>query len=244
MLQLTFIVPLMVNFFYGIPGFIDDGPTYLYNKLMYYNDTSIVVHQKIDNENAVVFVHGRNGHSNHFDKMIKGLIKLGVNRTLIAINLGPTGLTSVNEDTKTLDNILKKIGTKKIILVGLSKGGLTVSNYVATYGTANVTAIITISSPLDGTMVTDNLLPEKHIARIELGYKSNFTQELKNRLPTNIPFYHVVPTWDHVIIPCNSASIEGPNHESKVHNDKYYSHLNIQNAPDVIDWIRDWINKN
>jgi triacylglycerol esterase/lipase EstA (alpha/beta hydrolase family) len=139
---------------------------------------------------------------------------------------------------------LKQIGHKKVILVGLSKGGVTVSNYVATYGTTNVNGVITISSPLDGTMVTDYFLPSEHIARIELGYKSEFTQELKKRLPKNIPFFHVVPTWDHVIIPCSSASIEGANHESKIHKNKYYSHLNIQNAPDVIGWIADWINKN
>uniref|UniRef100_A0A6C0C6Z9 AB hydrolase-1 domain-containing protein n=1 Tax=viral metagenome TaxID=1070528 RepID=A0A6C0C6Z9_9ZZZZ len=171
--------------------------------------------------------------------MIQKLKEIGIEKSLIAINLGPTGNTSVIKDTETLHNLLEQIGRDKIILVGLSKGGLTVSNYVAKYGTKNISAVITISSPLGGTMLPDYFMPADHIARVELGYKSNFTQELKK----NLPFYHIVPTWDHIIVPTDSASIDGPNHKSKIYVG-LNGHLSIQDAPEVIQYVGDWIRKN
>jgi len=243
-----FIVLFLLSVLLAVPGCVIGGPSWFWNNYISYSTDPITTHQKSDDNSVVVFVHGRNGHDSSFYDTIKGLKKLGVNKTLITVYLGPTGKTSVVEDTNTLYNLIKQIGAKKVILVGLSKGGLTVSNYVATYGTANVSAVITISSPLGGTLTASYLMKPiewicgQHIARTELGYQSDFTIDLEERLPADIPFFHVVPTWDHLVIPVSSASIKGPNHISRVFDEKYYSHLNIQSSPRVLKWIAELIN--
>lgn len=242
-----FAALFLPSLLFALPGAVLDGPSWFWNNYILYNTDPITVHQNADDDSVVVFVHGRNGHDSSFYGTINGLKKLGVNKTLVTVYLGPTGKTSVVEDTNTLCNSLKQIGAKKVILVGLSKGGLTVSNYVATYGTTNVSAVITISSPLSGTLTASYLMKPiewvlgPHIARTELGYQSDFTIDLEERLPADIPFFHVVPTWDHLVIPTSSASIKGPNHTSRVFDEKYYNHLNIQSSPRVLKWISEII---
>ena len=226
----AFINPLLTHFLVTLPVCILNLPFQLWNKYQHWNDGQMILHQEIEGADMIVFVHGRNGHSSSFTPLIKNLQKLGVQKSMISVNLGPTATTSVKDDSATLHRLLEGI-EPNIILVGLSKGGLVVSDYVASYPSRNVSKVITISSPLNGTLPADYFMTKNHIARIELGYKSKFTQELQARLPPDVKFFHIVPTWDHFIIPTSSASIEGPNHESKIYTG-YYCLLYTSDAAD------------
>jgi triacylglycerol esterase/lipase EstA (alpha/beta hydrolase family) len=237
----AFITPLLTHFITTLPICLYNLPFQIWNKYQHWNDGSYVLHQEIPDADVIIFVHGRNGHSSSFTYLAENLKKLGIQKSMISVNLGPTGSTSVTQDSFTLHRLLQDF-EQKIILVGLSKGGLIVSDYVATYGSNNVRSVITISSPLNGTLSADYFMPADHIARIELGYQSNFTQELKSRLPLDVNFFHIVPTRDHFIIPTSSASIEGPNHESKIY-DGYYSHVDIAWDPQIAKYIANWVSK-
>lgn len=234
-----FIGPLLYHFIATLPVCLYNLPFQLWDKYQHWNDGQVILHQEIMDADMIVFVHGRNGHSSNFNHLIENLKKLGVKKSMISVNLGPTGSTSIKQDSAILHRLLEYF-EQKIILIGLSKGGLIVSDYVATYNQNTVETVITISSPLNGTLIADYFMLANHIARIELGYKSEFTQELKSRLPSGIKFFHIIPTYDHMIIPTSSASIDGPNHESKTYSG-YYGHIDITWAPEIAKYIADWI---
>jgi len=236
----TFVACLLSHFIMTFPSFLYHIIPHMYNRYKYRLDGPIVNHQFTTGTDIIIFIHGRNGVHSHFIPLIENLKKIGIKQSMIAINLGPNGDTSVIDDSIILHNLLEEFSAMKIILVGLSKGGLVVCDYVASYQPANVLAVITISSPLNGTLIADYFLPSSHIARIELGYRSSFAQILKERLPTNIPFFHIVPRWDHMIIPTSSASIDNPNHKSKYYLG-LHSHNDITYAPEVAQFIADWI---
>jgi len=225
-----------------MPSTIFHGTFQLYNRFNSFDSrVPIIYHTNYNYDNdLVVFVHGRNGHPSNFNPLIENLKKLGITQSMISINLGATGNTSVITDSGTLHNLLRKFIHRKIILVGLSKGGLVVLDYIVSYQATNISAVITISSPLNGTLIADYLLPKTHIARIELGYQSSFVQGLQSNLPSNIPIFHIVPTWDQMIIPTSSAFINKPNHKVKYYTG-FISHVGIPYAQDVAQFIADWI---
>lgn len=238
---IVFFKYFLLHLIVTLPGTVYYGFVQLYNRLNSINAMHIVYYpQQQHNLDIIMFVHGRNGHSSNFDPLIKNLEKLGVTHQMISINLGRNGATSVLEDTLILHNLVKEFENRNIILVGMSKGGLVVLNYIASYPSNNISKVITIASPLNGTMIADYLLPSTHISRIEFGWQSLFTQNLKEKLPYNIPIYHIVPDWDHMIIPNYSAYHVGPNHKRK-----YYSglkgHIGIVYAQEVAQYIADWI---
>ena len=103
----------------------------------------------------------------------------------------------------------------------------------------NIKKVITVSAPLNGTQIADYFLPKTHICRIQFGWQSSFTQDLIKSLPPNIPKYHIVPDWDHMIIPTSSAGITGSNHRTK-HYTGFKGHIGILSSLEVAQWIADW----
>jgi pimeloyl-ACP methyl ester carboxylesterase len=191
------------------------------------------------NDNLIVFVHGRNGNSHDYDTLLKNLRTIGVKNRLIAVNLMETGRTTIEEDARRLHEILVQFDDYNITLVGHSKAGITVLYYLVHYP-KNIKKVITVSAPLNGTQIADYFLSKTHICRIQFGWQSSFTQDLIKSLPSNIPKYHIVPDWDHMIIPTLSARITGPNHRTK-HYTGFKGHIGILSSFEVAQWIADWI---
>lgn len=122
--------------------------------------------------------------------------------------------------------------------MGLSKGGLTAVQYALTYP-QKIEKVITVSSPLNGTQVA-SYHPFCQVTRNELGYESSFIQELKAKFGNNNKpaIYSIVPRWDHLIIPVESAKFP---HSEYYHYQGWYSHVGILYAPEVITIITKWL---
>lgn len=245
---MTILPVALVHFAVTLPSFLWYLPHTIYNRyvraedlpIVFYSDPSRYQDDPNDGNHMVVMVHGRNGRSSDFDPLIRNLQYICVTNPIIAVNLGPTGSTSVCDDSQVLYNLLRDYQHRKIILIGLSKGGLIIGDFLTQKNITNVVALITISSPLSGTQIV-NILPENHITRQELGYNSIFTKKLQSSLLSNsVPVFHVVPTWDHLIIPTSSAFIDKENHKHKVYAG-LNGHCDISRAIEVAQFIKEWI---
>lgn len=235
---LTSIFYIVTHFIASLPGLCWYGPQQLYNRVGNRPITHIVGTTDPESK-IVVFVHGFNGKPQNFIPLINNLKILGATYSTATVDLGPTHNSSIISDSDVLDKFLKKYSGREICLVGLSKGGLVVSNYVATYHNHSVSKVITIASPLRGTAMAD-FLPSGHISRIEFGSDSKFTQDLAKNLPANVKFYHIVPEWDHLIIPTSNSYYE--NCQTKICGG-HTSHVGIVFDMDVAQTINTWINE-
>ena len=209
------------------------------------------------NKNVIVFVHGRNGWHSDFDALIVNLKlllpnNLSENNILISekkyalrsINLGETGYTSIEEDAKRLKTELKIYENCKIVLIGLSKGGLTIMKYATKYNDARLIKLITISSPLKGTQIVSLLFSQKSSVFESLSFNNSIVNQIiKDKQNLNVPIYHIVPTFDHLIIPTSSAKYDDtPDENIYYYDGYYYSHagicFNIDVAKSIIKWIQ------
>lgn len=184
----------------------------------------------LEGKYVVVFIHGRNGHPSNWNITINNIIE--INDTFMhdyylrAVYLGPTHNTTFDDDAAVLHEYLKKYHQCHIILVGVSKGGVVAMNYKVKYN-QNIT-VITISSPLKGTKIA-SLFPITSIVGSTLGYNNAIVTDIKHGITNYSNVYHIVPLWDHVIIPTSSAYYdETPKDNVYFHNDSYYSHASIQ----------------
>lgn len=208
-------------------------PHALYNRICIDNPSKTTLH----NEKVIIFVHGRNGHPNDFIPLMKNINT--PEYSLRTVNLGETGETSLDEDADTLKKELMIYPDCQIILVGLSKGGLTIMRYITTMNDSRITKGITIVSPLQGTHLA-LLLPSTTITHTELGYKSDITQEIATTKVT-IPIYHIVSKYDHMIIPVEAAKYDTTDESHIYYYDGYYGHIGITYSIDVANAISGWI---
>jgi pimeloyl-ACP methyl ester carboxylesterase len=214
-------------------------PSILYHTIydQYLRSHSEVRHNSLPEgiHNVVVCVHGRGGHATDFEYLINQLKSDKYH--FLAFHLKNNSHTSVSDDVKLIKTYLIPLMSRinKIIFIGLSKGGLTSIKYAIEYP-EKIEKIITVSSPLNGTYVANNY-PFCKNTRKELSYKSKFTEEIRE-LSKHLPIYSIVPKYDHMIIPTNSAHYP---HCKTYFYSGYYSHSGILYSSEVINQIKDWI---
>jgi len=247
---------------------IATGPSLIHHsvKTAYdrYYATSIPNFLPLSNQNVILFVHGRNGRHTDFNPLIDNIQKIFVvrkfsidnydidcilttstrNYHLRTIDLGPTAHTTIDQDAKTLSAHINKVYQNcYITLVGLSKGGVTVMRYLTNNNSDNniIQNVITISSPLRGTMIADLL--GGSVAE-NLGNANPILRQIeeKSKKIQKTKIHHIVPTWDQLIIPASNARYENtPDSQIYHYQGMRYSHSGIAYCPDVARKIVEWV---
>ncbi len=208
---------------------------------------------------VIVFVHGRNSNSEQFKKVIQYLERQSEESNLsnfttlnskkyhlIPINLGPTAYTTFIEDADTLTSILQAI-TQPIILIGVSKGGVICMEF-ASRNDERIKAVVTISSPLKGTLATFpfEYLPESYnVVANEFKYRGDVVTKLQNKVEKGYKgsIFHVVPTYDHLIVPSSSSYYESTPSSCIYEYKGYDNHCLIQNNDEVLVFLNNVIQK-
>ena len=195
---------------------------------------------------TLVLIHGHGGQPCDFDFIVRYLIinnpKLPheTSYNIYVPYLGDNTTTSIEDDSSTLHQRLQaqNIPLDNLILVGLSKGGLAASYFASHFHTP--LKVITISSPMFGTHVAD-LHWDKNVSSV-LGYMNSFLVDL-SRKATSFPFYHIVPTYDHIIAPLDSCFYPSTPPCNIYHYDGLHSHIGITHSPDICDKLLSWISE-
>jgi hypothetical protein len=92
-----------------------------------------------------------------------------------------------------------------------------------------------------GTDLT-SLLDEKSITHQELGSLSPLTQTIYHSIENiQIPIYHIVPTWDHLIVPTSSAKYPSTPKNNIFYYEGYYNHIVITYDNEIAKAISKWI---
>lgn len=193
----------------------------------------------ISADKLIVFVHGRGGHFSNFDTLIKNMSVENYGK--FRVNLGKTSYTSIREDSQNLYNQLLKSDSREIILVGLSKGGLIVMDYLTNFSDKRISKVITISSPLKGTKIA-NMTPDDSIPYTELSYQSKICKKIEKRAAKYYDIiYHITPAWDHMIQPLDSSYYDFTPKDHVYHFTQYNGHIGIIGSKKVSDVISNFI---
>lgn len=176
---------------------------------------------------VVVLIHGRGGHPNDFYPLI-GLLE-GPKYT---IQLGDTHYTSVQEDADKVQELLNSCPPCRYVLVGLSKGG-NVAVQVAQQD-ERVQKVITISSPLKGTRLAPWLFWSSLL-------QSDFAYQDSISSTGNFSCYHVVPKWDHLVIPTDAAVLDDTPKENIYYYRGNICHQGILHDSSVLHVLKTWI---
>ena len=238
-LDLIKVLPIAsIHILRTLPSIVYHGLLRKYYRLTYPTLTNCI----LTNKHIIMFVHGRGGHSNDFIPLIENLKPLVSDEYHFkTIDLGDTRTTSVDEEAHKIKEVLALYIDCQITLIGLSKGGLDILYYINNIPDKRIRAAITISSPLKGTKIT-SVLPEDSITHKELGFQSDLTTKLYNK-EYKIPVYHVVPKWDHMIIPTSSAGYVHTNPSHIYYYNGSYSHTGIIYDIDIAKTISKWLPK-
>lgn len=219
-----------------LPSIVYHGIIHTYNRLMVGSSEIFI---KNSESKTLVFLHGKGGDPCNFDFIVRYLLsKIGTKYNIYVPYLGDTNTSSIDEDANTLLNKLNNrcISLDNLILIGLSKGGLIASYFAANYH--SVDKIITISSPMMGTKMADLHWDKK--VRDALGFMNNSAVELSQKVITN-QYYHIVPTYDHVITPIESSYYITTPPENIYYYEGLHSHIGVTHSPDICDKILSWI---
>ena len=226
---------VLINLFVSLKNTVVGSFYKIYHKSKAIPDDKI-----IEDQTVIAFIHGRNAHYTEGDVLIKNLYNIGIPYKIIRIDLGDTSESTIEHDADTLSDELSTLINCKIVLLGMSKGGLVASHYISTSEDPRIVKIITISSPLYGTKIA-NLSPSKAV-NDQLGYNNSVVLELSNKIKNiNIPFYHIVPKWDHVIIPNTSAFYNFTPLDRIYFDTSKSGHLGILNNENIANIIYSWI---
>lgn len=231
-----------LNLIITLPSILFHGTRNIYLKYttnMYHDIKSLKlgVHTR-KSPILLVLIHGRNGHYTNFNPLVRAIqSNITLRCGILRIDLGSNSGTSIFDEVEIVRHQLLPYmdSASQIILIGLSKGGLTAVQYQITYPD-KVSKIITISSPLNGTKVA-TYHPTCSVTRNELGYNSPFIQQMKRQANPGI-IHSIVPTCDHIIIPTSSAYLKG----STIYVYKgLASHAGVLHSPEVIYRILMWL---
>lgn len=237
LLQLKTIIIVSCHLFMTFPSLIYHRTINLYRRIM----AKSLIHTELYQKKIVVFVHGRGGHYTNFNTLIQNLKNKPEleDYYLTAVDLGYNRHTPLDKDVEKLTEFLTAFKECSITLVGMSKGGLTVMKYTTSINDSRIIKIITISAPLQGTIVT-NLLSPDSISHQELGYNSKIVNEI-SEIKIDIPIYHIIPRWDHLIIPTKSAQYNNTPGTQIYHYNGYYSHIGIIYNKEISNIIGKWL---
>ncbi len=118
--------------------------------------------------------------------------------------------------------------------------------YVTTYNDKRIKKVVTISSPLKGTFVA-SLLPQTSILAKNFGYNCEIVQQInadrKNvKLNHKVQIYHIVASWDQLIIPSHCAKYDDTPDDNIYHyKGCIYSHGGITHSICVAQSIVKWL---
>lgn len=150
--------------------------------------------------------------------------------------------TNAKQVQKVVERIQRETGSKDLILIGHSKGGLVAAYYatiLASQSQANIEKVITIGSPFRGS-------PMAHLGigrdAEEMRAGSDLLQELQQRVQTSTRpiFFHIGSTMD-IIAPARSALL-GNDSENELCVD-YLGHGGLLFDRMVADKVIEWIKK-
>lgn len=241
----TFIIHLLIT----LPSVIYHGLYNMYYRISIGSDPTEIINDNmgkfagsLGDQDVIIFIHGKGGHHSNFKPLIDNIMKSSKWKKLYylrAISLGNNKRKRVDEEVNELKEKLKVYCNCRITLIGMSKGGVVALRYVTTYLDARIVKVITISSPIQGTEIT-KLISELSLSNRELGIDSKLIYDINNTI-ISIPLYHIVPSWDHLIIPSiNAIHKSTPNNNYYIYNG-LNSHLGIMYSYDVANKIIDWI---
>ncbi|MBJ7449942.1 MAG: hypothetical protein JHC93_06240 [Parachlamydiales bacterium] len=202
-------------------------------------------HTNYDEHNApVILIHGIYGHKAFWNEFRKHLEFAGVNNIHV-IQLHNSQLGVKDHANQLKDHINVVLGNNRergVKLIGASRGGVVAAyftEFVAEDIGIDVKAVVTIGSPLSGTLCA-NVLP-RVVAR-DMGYRSSFIIKLREKILENCKthYYHIATRTDPVIIPYHSALTgKDKNKEFLVsgqsHNSLLFDHSVIHR---VISWLQ------
>lgn len=194
---------------------------------------------------CLVLVHGRSGNYADFAPMIEHFKTLPEiqNYDMHAVDLGDTTDTTYDQDCEKLNSELEIYNNKtEITLIGLSKGGNIIVRYMQNHvpiNRLNVVRLITISSPLRGTEITKLLNPES-IENLEMGIDSSTIREI-NEYYLPLPIYHIVPKYDHLIIPPTNAMLKSTPKDRIYYYEGYHNHISTPYSSDIANAIYNFI---
>lgn len=218
------------------------SPSLFYHSLLllyYQYSTRSPIYLVIRNKKVIAFIHGRTGHHSNFLPLISNLAPQLLDYDMRPLDLGYNFNSSIDEDVSKVKYALESCYDCDISLIGLSKGGLTSLRYLSTTNSNQIKKIITISSPLMGTKIT-KLICSDSITHKELGYESEITKTLAN-YRYNIPIYHIVPKWDHIIIPTTTALYSNTQPSNIHYYNGHNSHSGIIFSNEISNVIANWI---
>lgn len=191
----------------------------------------------------IVLVHGYLHNSSAWIYLKSYLLSKGYG-PIFDLNLG-CPFASIEAHAKKLkkfcDEVEKITNSQDLVLIGHSMGGLVSSYFALTMASKEKKIdIITIGSPLHGTYL-GWLSFGKNV--LQMRYKSPFVLNLNEMIlnQNEVGFFHVLSRTDQIVLPYNSAFIEGPKHKKKVF--KNLGHISLLFSPRVAQTVSSFLNE-
>jgi triacylglycerol esterase/lipase EstA (alpha/beta hydrolase family) len=194
----------------------------------------------------IVLVHGHEGHMTNFNTLRSFLEKaeIGPIHVIQFENPRDNIETHADELSRKINGILHNLPERKIRLIGVSRGGIVsayYNEYLSEEQEVDVTAIVTLASPLSGTKIAD-LFAATKFTDLQLTYRCKFVNKLREKILANdtTPYYHIATRTDYVIVPHQSA-LTGKHKERELlvsghsHNSILYC---SKIADQIISWLR------
>jgi triacylglycerol esterase/lipase EstA (alpha/beta hydrolase family) len=191
----------------------------------------------------VALVHGRNADSNQLVALYGALVgESGMSVTSITFS---SGSNPVMRDAASLIQHLEatytNFSSRRIVLVGVSKGGLT-ALAASTKLTNPKMTVITLASPVNGTTIA--ALSTCRMTRHELEYNGEFVSDLALRVQSmqaqkKLDVYHAFIANDYMIQPAPSAAVYSFTPKECIFEcaDPFLSHNIIQYDEKVVAWV-------
>lgn len=196
------------------------------------------------NSRILVFIHGLHGHPINHRRIVDKLNASETTKDYVKVCVDLRAVTSdIEWECAELQKQIECFRDCEIILIGFSKGGLIAMYYATHVVDERIKGIITVSSPLNGTE-TANLIPAYFTINRELSSGSALTEKIKKLWLAKkhlIPLYHIVPTWDHLIMPTSVAKYDFTAPDKIYHYTGLQGHIGIQDEPVIADVIKKWI---
>jgi len=215
----------------------------LYYKIFYRNieigyDYKGLIFNKSHFNKLILFIHGRGGSASCFKMMSTKMLekKEFKDWNMVAIQ---SQKTSLADQEKFVSSWIEKSGYDEIVIVGLSKGGLLGINLALNH--ESIKKVITICSPLHGTIAANYFLSKKNKEYNDLKYCSALHDDLEREISNkDVEIFHFIPRKDYFIYPNSSSFYEktSPLKIFEVNSDHIGLPFNEKVCEKVSEWIQ------
>jgi triacylglycerol esterase/lipase EstA (alpha/beta hydrolase family) len=140
-----------------------------------------------------------------------------------------------------VDAAKKRLGTRKVDVIGHSMGGLTARALVKyNGGEKDVAHVVTMGTPHHGT-VLGNIGGIALPSCKEMSLGSDFLKQLNagDETPGAIPYTSIHCSWDEIVIPGRSVDLEGADNPKVNHT----FHIEMMMDPETIRLVLEGLNK-